>query len=360
MIDEDISSIFNNPNGGTNIDFSRIVSSILKETGLSAPDRVFTDLFKGFNRLGQGSHIPHNTDLQGYTFFTRPDLNLSHDNIAQCRSLTAMLTSERKSYAHAIKTILDFRTGDLDKSPHPIVDKQSAFIPLLSNTLTSLSGWPDWQMNFYSSPEGIMKEVWLQADGIVEVNGRFTLTADFQNPQGNPVLSLLAYWVLYPQLINTGRLFPHIQNVIANRKDYESRIYRIVLDSTNRFVTSWASTLVATPSAVNIGAMFNYNRDAPQSRDTDKVSTAFECTAAFYNDPIVLKEFNDVSFKFNPALELAETDSRFYKLHPKQYAYFNYKGYPRVNLDTMEFEWWVYTADAEIAYNEAPHLFQGI
>lgn len=361
MIDEDIARIISagQADETSERNFVKLISSIMKETGLSDPDRVFTDIFRGFNRLGQGSSLPVNTDLQGLTFFTRPDLNLSHDNIAQHRSLTAMLTDTPHNYAHAIKTILDPRgTNKYDRREHPIVDMSSPFIHLLSNTLTSLSGWPDWQMNTYSSPEGIVKETWQLAEGIVEINGKFTLTADFQNFSGSPVLSLIAYWLLYMQMVSTGKMFPHLENVVANRKDYETRIYRFVLDSSNRFVTTWASTLVAMPTAVNIGAAFNYSRDSPQVREVDKVSTAFECTAAFYNDPIVLKEFNEISYTFLPALRSARHNPDFYKLHPSQYAYFNYKGYPIINLRTSEFEWWVKIEDVKKAVIEAPHLFE--
>ena len=84
-----------------------MLSRIAREQALGSKDSLFNDILRGINRATQGFSIPNNTDMQGLTFFTRPNLNLSYDNIAQVRTLTALMSREPNSYARVIRTLLD-------------------------------------------------------------------------------------------------------------------------------------------------------------------------------------------------------------------------------------------------------------
>ena len=101
---------------------------------------------RGINHRQIAQALMPNLDHYGLTFFTRPDLNLATPNIRQSRMLTDLLTENQKSIPRAVRCLLD---PSLQLRPRgaiecPLVDANLPFIPILTNSLISCSGWPDW------------------------------------------------------------------------------------------------------------------------------------------------------------------------------------------------------------------------
>lgn len=323
-----------------------LLRAIERESSLGERGANFAHVFKGFNRRVQGNALPANSDNQGLVFFTRPDLNLSHDNLAQLTTMTPLLTNRMESYQSAIRHTLDPRgMSRLSGGWHPIIDHRQAFIPILSNTMTTQSGWPDILVNASSGSEGIAKEQWMMNDSISEIYRRWSLTCEFKNFHGNPIMMLFAIWIQYMGAVYTGKMYPHVENLVHNRIDYMTRIYRFTLDQSMRYITGMACTGVAMPTAINIGAMFNYNRENSIVRDVDRVSMSFECLGAIYNDPRYMHEFNRTTLRFHR--EMSEgarrsSDNKLIKVDPWLLKIANYRGYPWINMRTSELEWWMY------------------
>lgn len=325
-----------------------VMRRLTREQGTGALGARFHDLLGGYNRTQQGSAVPANTDMQGLTFFTRPNLNLSYDNVMAVRQLSVLASDNPRSYSRIIRRMLwpDSIYSDV-KDDRLIFDNRQAFMPLLSNALTNMSGWPDLTLHAYSSTEGMAKEVWMMNDSIAEINGRFDLDCTFENTLGDPISLTLFSWLLYIGGVYMGtKIQPAGYSIVQNEIDYMSRIYRFSMDWSGRFIQKWAACGAAFPTGLSMGTSFNYSRDTPYNEANKSVQASFACVVAEYNDPITLWEFNKLVVMFNPDMGDGVREKSMVRISPEERKLFNYKGFPWVNLmGNNELEWWVDRAE---------------
>lgn len=303
-------------------------------------DDVIGRSFYGINHRQQPLPVPINKDYFGLTFFTRPQLNLSSDNLRAERLLTPLLSKDSTSLQRIIRCSLDHRLESNNISS-PLVDNRQAFIPLLTNNLLSISGWPDVTLPIFTSEPGVYGEVFAQADGVTANYSTYNIQANFRNLPGDPVTLLFFYWLHYASLVFEGVLIPYPEKIIENEIDYMTRIYRLVLDPTKTFVKKIAACGVSIPESAPIGASFNYEAGKPINESSDQVSIPFRCLGAIYMDDILIKNFNDTTILFNPTMADRPRPDLYVKISPLLLSYFNNTGYPRINPDTRELEWWI-------------------
>lgn len=330
--------------------------------------RAQTNNLYGIDHVGTGAPSPPNRDHYGMTFFTRPDLNLSYDNLAATRMLTPLQTNDRHSLAMAIRGLLDPRSI-ADKCPSSLakyngrrrttdlinpalIDPEQAFIPMLTNKLVSMSGWPDIAVDTYTSKEGVYKEAYSMVDGTSYLYGANTdITATFENVHGDPITFMMAIWVHYAAQVYDGTMVPYPDAIINNRIDYNTRIYRLVLDQSHRFVTKIAACGAAFPMASPLGASFNFANDSEFNRDNDQISIPFRCIGFSYLDPILVEEFNRSVEDFKIGMHSSRRQSSMRRLDASEFpnvgiyqAFINatnFKSYPRIDPETNALEWWV-------------------
>jgi hypothetical protein len=318
-------------------------------SGLGARDETFNNEFYGINHRGFNSPIPMNTDGHGLVFFTRPRLNLSYDNLAMIRTLTPLLTSEEKSYQRAIRAYLDpeayFDTKYVNQVKTPLVDRHNPFIPLLTNNILSLSGWPDNTLQSYTSTEGVMKEQWSMVDDSLRFLGTFDLQATFRNIAGDPITLLFQTWLTYMSAVYLGTIMPYPDMIVENEIDYQTRIYRLVLDPSKRYVQKIAACAAAYPTATSLGTSFNFSKDDVYQTDSKQISIPLRCIGAEYQDPILIREFNTIVQLFNPNMRDDKRDTEMVRLKPREFNFFNHYGYPLINPLDSELEWWVFKKD---------------
>lgn len=316
--------------------------------GLSM-SRAITDNLYGINHRQVPGAIPINKDQYGLTFFTRPQLNLTTANLRNVRLMVPLLSSDEISYQRAIRTLLDPRLmagyaeglAGAQKISCPIVDPEQAFIPILSNNLVSISGWPDIVVPTFTSPEGVYKESHTMVDGVTVNFNTYDITATFRNSRGDPITSMLFYWTHYMSNVFEGNLLPYPDFLMRNELDYNTRIFRLVLDSSKRYVQRIAACGAAIPIGVPVGAAFDYNSDKPYNDATAQISIPFKCTGAIYQDDILVWSFNKTVTTFNPSMKDEFRDNDMVKLSPEYLDIFNNRGYPRINPEGYELEWWV-------------------
>ena len=336
----------NDPNAvaifGTNLEstFIKQIGNISRATGYGNLSTAFTNMFRGINYRGPGNPLPINTDQHGFTFFTRPCLNLSYDNISSNRMFTPMLTENPLSLQRIVRAYLDPRANQFQNLTTPLVDPLNAFIPLLSNSLINMGGWPDVNMQTYTTKSGMMNEEFSMVDGSARILNVWDSTLNFRNIKGDPITFFFLVWVFYASMVYLGHFDPYMDMIIDNEVDYNTRIYRITLDQSKQFVTKIAST-IAYPTVVPLGASFNFTEDHPLIRDIDQISIQFRCMGAEYYDPIIIQEFNTVVSMFNPGMADGNRQSMYQKLSLSERMFFNYNGYPYINPNTFEFEIWV-------------------
>lgn len=341
-------------------DLRKSIDRITRESGQGGAFTSMQDATRGINHRGYGSRLPANTEQYGLTLFTRPELNLSYDNIISERKTRPLVTDDQNSIQQMIRSYLDPENNRLGLAGHvtPLVDPQSPFIGLLSNTLVSISGWPDTVLDTYTTNEGRIREQHAIVDGAVEIANVFDLTCNFRSVVGDPISQMFYYWSIYEAYVHEGRLLPAPSAVFEDRIDYTTRIYRLVLDSSRRFVTKIAATGAAFPINDVLGQSFNYNSESPTNTDNEQITIQFQCSGAILLDPALITDFNATSAKYCPQMAGPEfefssyrdvrtwyTDEQrslgFHKLLPSETTLFGTRGYPRINAETMELEWWV-------------------
>jgi hypothetical protein len=249
---------------------SSLLDIISQSSGLGTLSASYADLLSGFNHRSLGSAIPIHKEGAGIVFFTRPNLNLSYDNLAQDRMLTPLLTNNQLTYQRAIRAMLD-PEGNLFNSARgittPLFDAKNAFMPLLTNGLISLNGWPDISLDTYTSKEGRLRENWSMVDGTSKNYTTFDLQASFRNYSGDPITLLFAVWATYMDHVHTDIMTPYLKSIVMNRVDYQTRIFRFTLDPSRTYIQKYASTTGVFPIGVPIGAAMNFDAENPFSHD---------------------------------------------------------------------------------------------
>jgi hypothetical protein len=342
---------------------SKAIRDILDATslaqGFGKTSAATANVFKGINHRGTGNVVPANVDNQGLTFFTKPNLNLSYDNVRSVRRLSFLANAGERSLGAVIRCLLSPRVDsfidgrwslsrsggdDVKDIRTPLVDDRYAFITPLSNLLISMSGWPDTNMDSFITNEGMRKEVTGWIESPPDNFSSFNLTTNFQNIDGDPITAMFAVWLEYAARVKDGTLNPYPQMILENEIDYNTRIYRIILDPTRTFVRKIADCGAAYPTVNPIGAAFNYNSESFFTEDTSQLSIDFQCFGVRYNDPITIYNFNRTVQTFNSSMKDSRRKDAMQKLTPQEKRLFNYRGYPRIS-ENYELEWYVPKAE---------------
>ena len=314
---------------------------------------------RGFNHTGVKSFLPKNKDSRGHVFFTRPQLNLSLSNIQSNRKFIGLLNTDELSMAKYVRMMLDPRLVagyKIDKTAKPDIgmketavyfNNQQAFIPLLTNNLLTLSGWPDILVPSHVRAKELFGAEPAVVDGTTDIRGQISLNASFRTSTGNPITNMMAYWSAYMAAIFAGTLSPYPDFIIENELDYNTRIFRIITASAGKFVTNIAATGPGFVEAVGIGRLFDYTSEEQYSDTADSVSFSFKMHGVEYNDPILVAEFNKIGAIFKPEMLRPHLSAALVKIPHSVKHLFNYEGYPHISYMTGELEVYIETEIVE-------------
>ena len=247
-----------------------------------------------------------------------------------------------------LQALIDHQNDGTLTVSSPFVDENLAFIPILTNNLQSMSGWPDIVLPTFTSKEGLKREQWSVADGFVDINESYDIDCTFKNVKDEPITLLFDTWLNYMANVYEGMFSPYLDFLIENEIDYNTRIYRIVLDESKRFVKKIAATGASFPVNVPTGKMFDYSDSAKYNTDNNTINIRFKTIGAMYNDPILIHEFNTVVGIFNPDIAKlldsnATTPTNIVEIPPNLLNVFNYRGYPLIDKNTLELRWFINT-----------------
>lgn len=318
------------------------LNEVYKTTSLGDVASSIGSVFYGINHRQTPSPVPINRDVYGLTFFTRPQLNLSSANARAERSFIPLLTNEPASIQRIIRCYLDPRLSHGDSSfTCPFVDNDNAFMPLLTNHLLSCTGWPDPVLDTFTSEAGAYKEAYSMVDSSLDIYSTYDITATFRNMVGDPIRSLFYTWLTYQASVFEGIMVPYPDFLVKNEIDYNTRIWRLVLDKNKRYVQKIGCTGAAFPIEVPMGDAFNYESDTPMNNSNDRIAIRFKCMGACYQDDILVYEFNKAVGIFNPSMLEKNYQSNMQKIPVEALQVFNNRGYPRIDPDTYELCWYV-------------------
>lgn len=374
---------------GGKLNIREELDEILRSSGFGSMSHINYLTFTGFNYFRHGQQlVKQNRDHMGFVFFTRPILNLTYDNLSVSGSLSMLRNAPPESLARGIRALLDpwSARGGYTKDPKfkramtkeeaemavqnniatPMVNNANPFIPLLSNCLTNLSGWKDITLNSYTSKAGVNNEQWSMVDGYYYKNEAFEMSSSFRNIEGDPISLLFQTWLEY--MGNCGyrwEMNPYPCFVEEREWDYNSCIYRFVMDHTKTYITKWATT-IATPLSLPYGDQFNFSADKNFNEANNEITVTWQCNGIQYNDPITFYNFNQLVALYEPQLQvrydvydeetnslIVEGSQYWQKLRGAEKFRGLYLAVPLINYITRELEWWV-KRDDYIKYIQKP------
>lgn len=318
------------------------LNKVFRTTPVGSIETSVGDVFYGLNHRQQPSPVPINKDNFGLTLFVRPQLNLASANIRAQRQFIPLMNQEPASIQRIVRCSLDPRLSFNDSSfESPFVDNTNAFIPILTNHLLTCTGWPDPVAETFTSKPGAYKEVYGHIDSAIDKFSSFDITLTFRNMVGDPITLLFYTWLNYACDVYTGTLSPYPDYLVKHELDYNTRIYRLVLDRNKRFVQKIACCGAAMPISVPLGSAFNFDSTTPLNMANQNISVNFRCFGYNYNDDIIVYEFNRVVQIFNTQMRDENIDTAMVKIPVHELNKFNNKGYPRINPNTYELEWFI-------------------
>jgi len=265
------------------------------------------------------------------------------------RKMTHLLSDIASSTQRYVRLTLDPRLGTLGDNgvilESPLVDNNNPFISLLTNTRVSITGWPDSIVPTHTSAPGVYKEESIMVDGITDFQGRYELDLTFRRVEDDPIMKLFTTWGRYPSLTYRGIMQPYYDFIRADEYDYNTRIYQLMLSDDGKYVKEIASTGASFPIAMNDGGVFNFDSvEDPYDDGGETSSFRFASVGAIYNDPITVLNFNLVTTYFHPGMKLMNQGRRGHgmvKIPQELMKALNNRGYPRIDLNTLELEWYL-------------------
>lgn len=324
------------------------VLRVRRSAATGNPDTAIYNMFYGPNHTGSGDLVAPNQDFAGYVFITKPNLNLKPSNIGHVRKLQYLLDDDPNSNACAVKCCLTsskYWNYAKDGRRSNAINDRYPFIAFLSSSLESISGWPDEVMEFYESEPGIAGEVHGWADGRPESYSTFDLQLTFNSKEGDPHNSLFSTLHQYMGRVGTGEIYPLRESEVEWEVDYNMNVYVILMDRNKKFVQKIASLGGGgIISGAPTGASFNLDHSIGMQTASKQISVPMKCFGFRYNDPAIFENFNNTVGMVNSDMARVMAgidDGSMVRITEDVKFMFNFKGYPFINPETSELEWWI-------------------
>ncbi len=265
-----------------------------QSSGMGDFNTQFADFFSRQDRFSR-SALPRNSEFSGYTFITRPRLNLTSANLIADRNFSPIDTLSPNTVPFMLRCLLDtqFCKDEYDLASRcKLLDYFSPFNTLLCNALQSCTGFMDPIVQTETTEGGFFSEDQTYAIGADRLAKTYDISIQFKDVQGGPVLACIDYWTRYIANLMDGTFIQYPDAIDRNRLDYTVSIYRFIVDRSKRFVTKWAKCTGCFPRTAPIGVPFNKNAGEHFVTASGEFSIPFVVNHIGYNDPIILKEFN--------------------------------------------------------------------
>jgi len=120
------------------------------------------------------------------------------------------------------------------------------FIPILTNSLKTISGWPSNTAQTFTTKAGRVKEQTMGVDGTPDTFGVEDLTLTFKNMDQNIIEKIITTWMTYQWNVKNGLAVPYPDMIIRREIDSQCRIY-IIVTSPDGTIRKFANTGVSIP-----------------------------------------------------------------------------------------------------------------
>lgn len=261
------------------------------------------------------SIAPLNTLNYGYTFITRPRLNMTEGNLRQHPITATLMSNEPNSVPFMIRALLDtklcngipdFRgkysttSGSNDELiafrdnaiASGLVEPLNPFFTPLCNGLKGISGFPDFNLETETTDGDFHCGDFTFVKGSDMNNRTQELSLEFKDVQGSVILSCIYYWCLVMALQAKGVLIAYQDDIYEQRLNYTVSIYRFVTDTSRKNILWWAKATGCYPKSAPVGSLFNINQGEVTLSSAMNFSVPFVANDVKANDPGALMDFN--------------------------------------------------------------------
>lgn len=296
--------------------------------GYTAP---FLNSLRGLRILGRGpAMMPLADDTIGLMLITRPQLDLSDDNISKSEKLISMYGGSQYNLSSFIRGTLDERWG---AAHSPIgLNNKSPFITCLTEYLKVSTGFSDLQMRVETTEPGIRDQVYQRVASKLEENGSYTMSQTYYNPKGSVIQTLFHHWMTYISEVVSGdrQCGPRDWYLLANRIDFDCRIYHLIMNKDAEFLEHIYATVQSIPTSFPAGSVANIDNTQTTLRGEgqDDFSVQFSSTGMRFDEWGLIQSFNEHTFAYNPRLKPAVRNQYYRELSSSEYSAYNYGAYP--------------------------------
>lgn len=294
---------------------------------------------RGIRILGKGpAMMPMADNTIGLSLVTRPQLNLSDDNISRSEKLVSLYGASQYSVGAYVRGMLDERWGAANS---PIgLNNQFPFIPVLTEYLKTSTGFDDLQISIDTSEPGLRQQVYQRVASKLESNGVFTIQQSYYNPKPSVIQALFQYWEDYISEVTSGdrQVGPRDWYLMGNRIDYDCRIYHLIMNKDTEFLEHIFATVQSIPVTYPAGSIANIDNTSTTLRGEgqDDFTVQFSSAGMRMDEWGLLQAFNEHSFNYNKGLR-PENRARYYReLKSDEYIPYNYGAYPLLLPRTAE------------------------
>lgn len=316
--------------------FDQVVDMAYQMSGHGHQNAQLAQIFSKLDRF-ERSLAPKNIEQTGYTFITRPRLNLSDANLAADRRFAALRTDRVEDVAFGIRCLLDtkFCQDHISEAMAcPLIDVRNPFAVLLCNSLTSINGYQDPILATETTDGGYFQESQSYAIGGDRMARGYDFTLNFRDYPGSPVAATFDYWYQYMMNLGDGSMIQYADAIDANRLDYTVSIYRFIVDRTRKVITKWSKATGCFPTNTPSGVPFNKNQGESIVSANDNFGINFKVNHIGYtNDPLIIQEFNILVRRYLNKTQ----DQMSFKAYAHE-AQNNFTGIPYVAIGDFGYE----------------------
>jgi len=301
------------------------------------------DAIYGLSPHVENDFMDLQTDQEAIVFITRPQLNLSGRNIVNSSDLGNLLVNSKLVIEDYVRHVLDPRLARSSKHvKSKLLYDHQPFIPILTNSLKTISGWPSNTAQTFTTKAGRVKEQTMGVDGTPDTFGVEDLTLTFKNMDQNIIEKIITTWMTYQWNVKNGLAVPYPDMIIRREIDSQCRIY-IIVTSPDGTIRKFANTGVSIPVNNNSGQMFDYKKGTHMGSANKETTIRFKSSVFEYNKVAGMLDFNAVVSAFNTKMKPNEIGViEGMSLVPDNlYKSFRNRMIPRINLETAKLEWYI-------------------
>ena len=322
---------FTNYTGETLDKRKELFDAAMLDSGTPGYTAPLINSLRGFRLLGRGpAMMPLSDNTIGLAFVTRPQLNLTDDNVSRSEKLCSLMGVSQYSIGAYIRGMLDERWAAANQ---PIMlNNQIPFITCLTEYLKTSTGFGDLQIQTQSSEPGIRDQVYQRVSSKLEENGIFTMAQTYYNPKPSVIPALFQVWEDYISEVTSGdrNLSPRDFYLFGNRIDYDCRIYHLIMNKDAEFLEHIFATVQSIPTTYPAGSMANIDntQNSLRAEGQDDFSVQFSSAGMRFNELGLIQSFNEHSYLYNPALRPENRNTYYRILSTKEYQAYNYGAVP--------------------------------